>query len=175
MVENDHVLEDYAHQIEGNKDDTETEAKDDSSQEENYSNNNPNFYISVSPKIFRKNLFQMNKLQKEIFINKTSNTPIDFDPNLERNAPLYLDIPNLYKRKVKKEASKMNNKGNIKDANTQKRYKCIRKMTSEGPKYKYISRPATPKNFNPRPKSSNRYVFVGVGGHQNKRYQVYYA
>ena len=27
--------------------------------------------------------------------------------------------------------------------------------------YKYQPRPVTPKNYNPRPKSSNRYVFVG--------------
>ena len=55
-------------------------------------------FVSVSPKIFRKNTCQKNKLQREIISNKSySFKPVSFDPTLERRAPLYLDIPNLYK------------------------------------------------------------------------------
>lgn len=46
-----------------------------------------------------------------------------------------------------------------------KRYRYVARL-SEGPsgqvpRYKYVPRPKTPKNYNPRPKSSNRYAFAG--------------
>ena len=42
------------------------------------------------------------------------------------------------------------------------RYPAARKSVFKNIRcYKYRARPVTPKNYNPRPKSSNRYVFVG--------------
>ena len=44
------------------------------------------------------------------------------------------------------------------------RYGCpaVKKSVFKNVKgYRYRARPVTPKNYNPRPKSSNRYVFVG--------------
>ena len=119
------------------------EIQEDANIQENLDiNSNPNFYISVSPKIFRKNIYQLNKLQREIFIRKNSGKLIDFDPNYVRKAPLYLDIPNLYRRKIKETPKSSNKK---KD---QKRYKYIAKMVSkdqshDAPRYKYIPRPET--------------------------------
>ena len=64
------------------------------------SGKNTNVYISVSPRIFRKNIYHTNKLQREIILhNKENPRPIEFDPSVTRKPPLYLDIPNLYKRK----------------------------------------------------------------------------
>ena len=61
---------------------------------------NPNVYISVSPRIFRKNIYHTNKLQREIIVHSKDNSnPIEFDPSVTRKPPVYLDIPNLYKRK----------------------------------------------------------------------------
>ena len=42
------------------------------------------------------------------------------------------------------------------------RYPAARKSVFKNIRcYRYRARPVTPKNYNPRPKSSNRYVFVG--------------
>ena len=42
------------------------------------------------------------------------------------------------------------------------RYPAVKKSVFKNVKcYRYRARPVTPKNYNPRPKSSNRYVFVG--------------
>ena len=122
-------------------------------------------YISVSPKIFRKNAFQKNKLQRSIIVNTTGNKGINFDPSHERSAPIYLDIPNLYKPR-KSQGSKL-------QKNVQRRYKYVGKIlpSSEyehGPRYKFLPRPTTPKNFNPRPKSGCRYVYIG----SKNRYKV---
>ena len=42
------------------------------------------------------------------------------------------------------------------------RYPAVKKSVFKNVRgYRYRARPVTPKNYNPRPKSSNRYVFVG--------------
>ena len=117
-------------------------------------------YVAVSPRIFRKNIFHSNKLQKEIVPGKKGSfQAIEFDPAKQCKAPIYLDIPNLYTRKrysppVQKTAEE-----------GRKRYRYVPEqgtLEEVRPRYIYIARPVTPKNYNPRPKSSNRYVFVGV-------------
>ena len=71
-------------------------------------------FVSVSPKIFRKNICQKNKLQREIISNKSfSFKPVSFDPTLERRAPLYLDIPNLYKPRKTSDADIIQTVSNI--------------------------------------------------------------
>ena len=119
-------------------------------------------YVAVSPRIFRKNIFHSNKLQKEIVPGKKGSfQAIEFDPAKQCKAPIYLDIPNLYtRRRYSQPGPKTGEKG-------RERYKYVPEQ-GEGiledarPRYIYIARPVTPKNYNPRPKSSNRYVFVGV-------------
>ena len=73
------------------------------------SGKNTNVYISFSPRIFRKNIYHTNKLQREIIVNSKDNSkPIEFDPSVDRKPPLYLDIPNLYKRKRQELIKKVN-------------------------------------------------------------------
>ena len=124
-------------------------------------------YVTVSPRIFRKNVFHTNRLQKEIIVGKKGSFKgIEFDPALQRKAPIYLDIPNLYTRKrlspVIPETQIVTEKET--EAETIRyQYVAEKKVVAEvKPRYIYIPRPVTPKNYNPRPKSSNRYVFVGV-------------
>ena len=70
---------------------------------------NTHVYISVSPRIFRKNIYHTNKLQREIIVHSKDNSkPIEFDPSVDRKPPLYLDIPNLYKRKRQELIKKVN-------------------------------------------------------------------
>ena len=70
---------------------------------------NTNVYISVSPRIFRKNIYHTHKLQREIIVQSKDNSmPIEFDPGVDRKPPLYLDIPNLYKRKRQELIKKVN-------------------------------------------------------------------
>ena len=70
---------------------------------------NTHVYISVSPRIFRKNIYHTNKLQREIIVHSKDNSkPIEFDPSVDRKPPLYLDIPNLYKRKRQELVKKVN-------------------------------------------------------------------
>ena len=117
-------------------------------------------YIAVSPRIFRKNIFHTNRLQKEIIVGKQGSfKAIEFDPALQRKAPIYLDIPNLYTRK------RYHLDLSSQEVEERKRYKYVPEqevLEDDNPRYVYIPRPVTPKNYNPRPKSSNRYVFVGV-------------
>ena len=135
---------------------TPEDVKETTAEDENSSRK----YVAVSPGIFRKNIFQTNKLQKEIVPGKKGSfRAIEFDPARQCKAPIYLDIPNLYTRKryfqpVQKTAE-----------DGRKRYKYVPEegiLEQARPRYIYIARPASPKNYNPRPKSSNRYVFVGV-------------
>ena len=73
------------------------------------SGKNTSVYISFSPRIFRKNIYNTNKLQREIIVNSKDNSkPIEFDPSVDRKPPLYLDIPNLYKRKRQELIKKVN-------------------------------------------------------------------
>ena len=117
-------------------------------------------YVAVSPKIFRKNIFHTAKLQKEIVPGKKGSfRAIEFDPAKQCKAPIYLDIPNLYTRKRYSQPSQKPVE------EEKKRYKYVpdQDIVEEvRPRYIYVARPVTPKNYNPRPKSSNRYVFVGV-------------
>ena len=117
-------------------------------------------YVAVSPRIFRKNIFHSNKLQKEIVPGKKGSfQAIEFDPAKQCKAPIYLDIPNLYTRKIYSPPVQKT----VED--DRKRYKYVPEegiLEEVRPRYIYIARPVTPKNYNPRPKSSNRYVFVGV-------------
>ena len=117
-------------------------------------------YVAVSPRIFRKNIFHSNKLQKEIVPGKKGSfRAIEFDPAKQCKAPIYLDIPNLYTRKRYSQPSQKPVE------EEKKRYKYVpdQDIVEEvRPRYIYVARPVTPKNYNPRPKSSNRYVFVGV-------------
>ena len=70
---------------------------------------NTNVYISVSPRIFRKNIYHTHKLQREIIVQSKDNSkPIEFDPSVDRKPPLYLYIPNLYKRKRQELIKKVN-------------------------------------------------------------------
>ena len=128
-------------------------------------------YVAVSPGIFRRNIFHTNRLQREIIVGrKGSFKAIEFDPALQRKAPIYLDIPNLYARKRSAPTETEEETKTEPDTETEKkerkRYKYEAKEElpeAVKPRYVYIARPATPKNYNPRPKSSkNRYVFVGV-------------
>ena len=123
-------------------------------------------YVAVSPKIFRKNIFHTAKLQKEIVPGKKGSfQAIEFDPAMQYKAPIYLDIPNLYTRKRYSPAGKKTAEGQKTGEVERKRYKYVREegiQEEVRPRYIYIARPVTPKNYNPRPKSSNRYVFVGV-------------
>ena len=54
-----------------------------------------------------------------------------------------------------------------------KRYRFIARISDgpsgQTPRYKYVPRPKTPKNYNPRPKSSNRYIYIDP----TKRYKVH--
>ena len=124
-------------------------------------------YVTVSPRIFRKNVFHTNRLQKEIIVGKKGSFKgIEFDPALQRKAPIYLDIPNLYTRKRLSPVIPETQIVTEKETEAEKikyQYVAEKKVVAEvKPRYIYIPRPVTPKNYNPRPKSSNRYVFVGV-------------
>ena len=68
---------------------------------DDYKENNANIYMTVSPKIFRKNVFQKAKklLQKEIICDNKKHgfKTVDFDPAFVKKTEM--DIPNLYHRK----------------------------------------------------------------------------
>ena len=69
---------------------------------------NSNMYISVSPRIFRKNVFHSNKLQREIKVPSVRDgKTLEFDPAAVQKAPLYLEIPNLYNRKAAADMKKV--------------------------------------------------------------------
>ena len=77
------------------------EPKEPQNYEKNQDFQNSNMYISVSPRIFRKNVFHSNKLQREIKVPSVRDAKtLEFDPAAVQKAPLYLEIPNLYNRKA---------------------------------------------------------------------------
>ena len=117
-------------------------------------------FIAVSPNVFRKERNLSGILQTEIRVpSKTRKRSVCFDPTYVGMWPTQMDIPHLYT--LKRTYEPMENQ----KLSPMSKYKYVRKSKptlalQSRPRYVFVKRPKTPKNFLPRPKSSNRYEFV---------------
>ncbi|XP_023321298.1 uncharacterized protein LOC111696014 isoform X2 [Eurytemora carolleeae] len=133
-------------------------------------------YIALSPKVFRKKVWEFKSLPKEVDLCMGKGK------NIVKNSILYkrpaLDIPNLYQqtlefserslRKIVPEpkaelikTSLLSDKSKniiIKDQKYKYPQRCSRKLDKPIERYKYTPKVVSPRNFKPEPKTENRYV-----------------
>ena len=127
-------------------------------------------FMAVSPKVFRKQRDLSLVLQPAVRLpEKQRKRYICFDSTYSGLWPTSIDIPNLYT--LKKTYEPMENQ----TLSPMSKYKVTLKVRqalsqqSAGARYVFVKRPKTPKNFLPRPKSSDRYEFVTQK--ESKRYE----